>query len=186
MTCFESILLPLVPVQSAALTWSLSLCRLMCSSSACIFISFTLRSSLRLVCCRLLLSLEGPKAARRSGHLFLKPYTPFPPSLPACVCVCHGDAPSQGVREGNIRSPASFPSCSPLLQLQPLFQLLDAAVEFGDHRVLAHPLRALQMRHSALQVLVLMAPEEQTKKKIAENQKEKEEGEVPGSVSSHW
>lgn len=40
------------------LTWSLSLCRFKCSSSACIFISFTLRSSLRLPCCRLLLCLS--------------------------------------------------------------------------------------------------------------------------------
>lgn len=46
-------------------TWSLWLCRLMCSSSVCIFISFTLRSSLRFACCRLLLSLRA-KSTRRS------------------------------------------------------------------------------------------------------------------------
>lgn len=44
-------------------TWSLWVCRLTFSSSACIFISFTLRSSLRLACCRLLLSLRA-KAPR--------------------------------------------------------------------------------------------------------------------------
>lgn len=48
------------------LTWSLSLCSSTCSSSACIFISFTLRSSLRFACCRLLLSL---RAKARRDHI---------------------------------------------------------------------------------------------------------------------
>lgn len=53
---------PITPLPS--FTWSLSLCRLTCSSSACIFISFTLRSSLRFACCRLLLSLRERERER--------------------------------------------------------------------------------------------------------------------------
>lgn len=53
----------LLRVEICFCTWSLSDFRLMCSSSACIFISFTLRSSLRFACCRPLLSL-GATGAR--------------------------------------------------------------------------------------------------------------------------
>lgn len=51
-------------------------------------------------------------------------------------------------------------------------------MEFGDDRVLARPLRPLQVGHSALQVLVLVAPEERTR--------EREEGGLGGEQKQNW